>query len=271
MSQTINIWSGGAESYDAFRPPSPPIIMDILTQLARMQRPRLVVDIGSGTGLSTLMWTERAEQVIGIEPNTDMRQQAQTRASQQHIANVTYQDGPSTQTNLPSESVDIVTCSQSLHWMEPEPTFAEIIRILRPGGVFAAYDYDLPFTIDWEVEASEKEVGAHFRALRGGRVLDVGVKSWSKDKHLERMQESNLFRSTKEMTLHSVEYGNADRLIGLVISWGAFRYLAQGVTEQELGLDQFRAVAHRVIGDTPVPWYLSYRMRIGIKSLSENL
>jgi SAM-dependent methyltransferase len=45
----------------------------------------------------------------------------------------------------PQALVDaLVTCSQSLHWMEPEPTFAEVARILRRGGVFAAYDYDWP-------------------------------------------------------------------------------------------------------------------------------
>ena len=266
MSNTINIWSGEAESYDAFRPQSPPIIMDVLTQLARIQQPSLVVDLGSGTGLSTLMWTERAERVIGIEPNADMRRQAEMRTSQQaSIKNVTYQDGLSTQTNLASECADIVTCSQALHWMEPEPTFAEIARILRPGGVFAAYDYDLPFTIDWEVEQGENEVMARFRVLRNERGLDANVQSWVKEKHLERMRASKLFRYTKEITLHNVEYGNADRLIGLVISWGSFRYLTQGVTEQELGIDQLKDVAHRVIGDTPIPWYLSYRVRIGIK------
>ncbi len=265
MSQTINIWSGGAESYDAFRPSSPPVIMDILTQLAHIRRPQLVVDIGSGTGLSTLMWTERAERIIGIEPNADMRHQAEIQMSQQHVNNVVYQNGVSTQTVLPSECADIVTCSQALHWMEPEPTFAEIARILRPGGVFAAYDYDLPLTIDWEVERSEKEVMNCLRTLRTERGIDANVKSWSKDKHLERMQASNLFRYIKEVTLHNIEYGNADRLIGLVISWGSFRFLAQGVTEQELGLDQLKAVAHRVIGDEAFPWYLSYRVRIGIK------
>ena len=266
MSETINIWSGEAESYDAFRPQSPPIIMDILTQLARIQRPRLVVDLGSGTGLSTLMWAERAERVIGIEPNADMRRQAERHTSQQsQVKNVVYQDGVSTQTNLPSECADIVTCSQALHWMEPEPTFAEIARILRPGSVFAAYDYDLPFTIDREVEQSENEVMARFRVLRNERGLDVNVMSWLKEKHLERMQASNRFRYTKEITLHNVEYGNADRLVGLVISWGSFRYLTQGVTEQELGIDQLKDVAHRVIGEKPIPWYLSYRACIGIK------
>lgn len=266
MSQTINIWSGDASSYDTYRPQSPPVLIDVLTQLARIQRPQLVVDLGSGTGLSTLTWAERAERVIGVEPNADMRHQAEIQASKQpHVRNVTYQDGISTQTNLPSESADIVTCSQALHWMEPEPTFAEIARILHPGGVFAAYDYDLPFTIHWEVEQSENEVMARFRTLRAERGLDSNVKSWSKDKHLERMQASSHFRYTKEITLHNIEFGNADRLIGLVISWGSFRYLRQGVTEQELGLDQLREVANRVIGDEPIPWYLSYRVRIGIK------
>ena len=266
MSQTINIWSGGAESYDAYRPQSPPVIKDVLTQLAQIQRPHLVVDVGSGTGLSTLMWADRAERVIGVEPNADMRRQAEMRTLQYpHSKNVTYQDGLSTQTNLPADSADIVTCSQALHWMEPEPTFEEIARILRPGGVFAAYDYDLPFTIHWQVEQSENEVMAQFRTLRVERGLDADVKSWSKEKHLERMRESKRFRYTKEITLHNTEYGNADRLVGLVISWGAFRYLTQGVTEQELGLDQLKEVAHRVIGEEPISWYLSYRVRIGIK------
>lgn len=32
------------------------------------------------------------------------------------------------------------TVAQALHWMEPASTLAEVARILRPGGVFAAYD-----------------------------------------------------------------------------------------------------------------------------------
>ncbi len=266
MSKTINIWSGEAASYDTYRPQAPSIIMDILTQLAHTQRPQLVIDLGCGTGLSTRMWTERVEHIVGIEPNADMRQQAEVSTAKLSSAkNITYQDGLSTQTHLPSNSADIVTCSQALHWMEPEPTFAEIARILRPGGIFAAYDYDWPPTMHWEAEQSENIVATRFRALRSGRGLDHDVKSWSKEKHLERMRDSNLFRYTKEITLHNVEYGNADRFIGLVLSWGSVRYLKQGVTEQELGIDQLKEVAHRVIGEEPIPWYLSYRVRIGVK------
>jgi len=38
--------------------------------------------------------------------------------------------------------------------MEHGSTVAEIARILRPAGIFAAYDYDRPPLIDWEVDAA---------------------------------------------------------------------------------------------------------------------
>ncbi|HAG97587.1 MAG TPA: hypothetical protein DDW33_16265 [Ktedonobacter sp.] len=79
----------------------------------------------------------------GIEPNAEMRAQAERQQFlSPHGERIEYRDGLSTQTDLETDSVDIVTCSQSLHWMEPEPTFAEVTRILRPGGLFVAYDYD---------------------------------------------------------------------------------------------------------------------------------
>ena len=83
MDHTANIqrFSGFADCYDTHRPTPPTVITNILCQLAQMARPNLVVDIGSGTGLSTRLWSEVTEQVIGIEPNADMRQQAEAATS----------------------------------------------------------------------------------------------------------------------------------------------------------------------------------------------
>src|SRR5512135_1509285 len=76
MTETSDIWTGKAASYDRVRPRPPLVLLDLLTQLIQMPYPALVVDLGSGTGLSTAIWGERAERVIGIEPNADMRQEA---------------------------------------------------------------------------------------------------------------------------------------------------------------------------------------------------
>src|SRR5579872_2953439 len=123
MTETSEIWTGKASSYDRARPAPPPALLDLLTQLIHLSHPALVVDLGSGTGLSTAIWGERAEQVIGIEPNADMRAQAARKIEQQPCAvHIEYREGVAHQTGLPDECADIVTAAQSFHWMEPVAT-----------------------------------------------------------------------------------------------------------------------------------------------------
>src|SRR5947209_354958 len=143
IRDSSDVWTGKASSYDLVRPTPPPALLDLLTQLIGTPHPALVVDVGSGTGLSTAIWGERAERVIGIEPNADMRKEATHKVEDHpYAAHIEYREGVAHQTGLPDGCADIVTAAQSFHWMEPTSTLAEIARILRPGGLFAAYDYD---------------------------------------------------------------------------------------------------------------------------------
>jgi hypothetical protein len=47
---------GVSSSPDAGLTPPPPALLDLRCQLIRTPTPRLVVDLGSGTGLSTAVW-----------------------------------------------------------------------------------------------------------------------------------------------------------------------------------------------------------------------
>ena len=263
FSANIERFSGFAGLYDDYRPKPPTVIVDILTQLAQIARPCLVVDLGCGTGLSTRLWIGRAEEVVGIDPSDDMRREAEQRTQ---VAHVRYQAGLSTKTKLAEGCADIVTCSQSLHWMEPEGTFAEVARILRPGGVFAAYDCDWPPTLHWKAEAAYMEVMRRATAIDQERGYSPGLKAWRKDQHLERMQASGHFRYVKEITLHDAEPGNAERLVGLAMSQGQVATLLKnGLSEAEIGLDKLREIATQTLGEKMSSWYFSYRVRLGIK------
>ena len=267
LSANLDRFSGIADLYDAYRPQAPVVLLELLTQLAQVERPRLVVDLGSGTGLSTRLWAPRAEQVIGVEPNADMRAQAEARtAADSNARNVRYVGAISSQTGLPDASADIVTCSQSLHWMDPEPTFAEVSRILRPGGVFAAYDADWPPTMDWRAEQAYTEFIERCEVIGEQRGWYRGVIHWKKEEHLARMQASGRFRYVKEIVVHHTELGDAQRLVGLALSQGSMAtLLRQGMSESEIGVDKFRAAVQRELGDQPSTWYFSYRVRLGIK------
>jgi SAM-dependent methyltransferase len=263
FSGNVERFSGFADLYDKYRPEPPAILASILTGLADAPTPDLVVDLGCGTGLSTRYWADKAHQVVGIEPAADMRRQAEARTASR---NITYRDGFSHQTGLPDHCAEIVTCSQSLHWMEPQSTFQEVARILVPGGVFAAYDYDWPPTTSaWQADAAYVECIHNVQELEKTLTPASPPERWEKHEHLSRMRASRCFRFTKEIVVHHVDQGNAERLIGLLFSQGAVMTLIKnGFTEAQIGIDRFRDTVERALGSGNRTWVWSSRIRLGI-------
>jgi len=258
-------FSGLGDIYHATRPTPPQVIVGFLAQMCGVERPPVVADLGCGTGLSTRIWIGHADTVIGIEPNADMRAKAEAHGSGGDT-DLRYRDGLSSATGLPDASVDIVTCSQALHWMEPESTFAEAVRILRPGGVFAALDCDWPPAIHWEVDAAFDAVLEGARAIERERDTEKVVERWTKHEHLARMQDCGRFRYTNEACFHSLEAGDADRLVGLAVSQGTVTALLRlGYSEAALGLTALRETADRAFAAGDIPWHFTYRLRYGIR------
>ncbi len=133
-------------------------MLELLPRLARITRPRLIVDLGAGTGLSTRFWADVADDVVGVEPNQAMRRFAEQATA---APNVRYVGTSSYDTGLPRASADVVTAAQSLQWMRRHDLFSEIARILRKGGALCAYT--VLVTPVWrtllDAGASESDVG----------------------------------------------------------------------------------------------------------------
>ena len=250
---------GFAEHYDRYRPRPPLALRELLPPLAGVGRPRLIVDLGSGTGLSTRHWAEHADEVVGVEPNDAMRAFAEQATD---APNVRYVGRSSYETGLADACADLVTAAQSLQWMRPERVFPEIGRILRPGGVFCAYEYFTLQTPFWDAEAEWDRVETRKRRLRAQLRLDEVRQRWPVSR--ERLEESGVFRYARELALHSIEWGDGDRLIGLALSEGSMTTLLEaGATEEEVGLDRLRRVAQTM--REPVQWWIGYRAWLGLK------
>lgn len=242
---------GFVARYDALRPAPPSDLIELLAALAPSQPPHLVVDLGSGTGISTVAWAGLAERTIGIEQNEAMLAAARPAAS------VEYRRAAAESTGLPADSADIVTCAQSFHWMEPHSTTHEVARILRPEGIFAAYDYDWPPLVQWEVDAA-------LLALIEASGVDPARPE--KAHHVERLQASGLFRWVREFVVHKRDSSDGKRLASLPLAFGPIaRRLEEGAPEAELGLESFRRVVERRIGRREMPLWWSYRVRVAVK------
>jgi SAM-dependent methyltransferase len=249
---------GFAERYDRYRPRPPAALVDLLPPLAGVRRPRLVVDLGSGTGLSTRIWAGHADEVVGVEPNDSMRAFAE-RATD--AANVRYAAASGYETGLPDGCADLVTAAQSLQWMPPDRVLPEVRRILRPGGVLCAYTYVSLQTPTWEPEAEWEAVLTRKREMRARLGLDRGSRHWPVSRTV--IEQSGLFRYVRELAMHGLEVGSGERLVGLALSEGSMTtLLAAGATEEEVGLDRLRRVASTM--PDAVPWWTSYEVVVAL-------
>ena len=259
--EAIQRFSGFADIYNQFRPSPPDELSNLLTQFAGMEAPELAVDLGCGTGLSTRYWAGRARRVIGIEPSPDMLREAQ---AQPPLPNVSYQSGYGHQTGLPYHCADIVTCCEALHWMEPQATFAEVVRLLRPGGVFAWFNSLEPIIVPWEADAAYRRYQRRVQALDDQRGVTRSGLKWPKEEYIKCLEAN--FRHTCQFQLHQVTWGNAERLIGSATTKSGVQGLLKlGVHEVEQALDDLRADLRRFMGEESRPWYSSWEGGLGIK------
>jgi SAM-dependent methyltransferase len=263
MADATTRFSSYAGVYDRVRPRPPALLAEVISQFAGVAAPE-VIDIGTGSGLSLPLWSGRARTVTGVEPSGPMRQIAQQRAAElPDRAAFTVIEGRAEETGLPAASADIVTASQALHWFDPDRALPEIARLLRPGGVLAAYDCDWPPCVDWETDAAYLACEEHMTALEIGRELQPPKAA--KDEHAARMRASGLFRFVTEIAVHHREDGDADRLVALVRSQGGtVALLNEGLSEDELGLTRLREVAERRLPG-PVPFWWTYRVRLAVR------
>jgi ubiquinone/menaquinone biosynthesis C-methylase UbiE len=195
-----NRFSNRAADYAKYRPTYPAEAIDLL--LEGFTHPVVAADIGAGTGISARLLAERGATVIAIEPNAEMRSMAAPHPS------VFFQDGTAEQTNIPTQSVDLVLCAQSFHWFDKKIALTEFHRILKPEGRIALMwndrNPDDPFT---------EEYSEILRRTADHEVFDRGER-----KSPAHLAESELFENFQTHSFTHLYPLDRDGLIGLVLS-----------------------------------------------------
>jgi len=124
-----------AARYADSRPHYPQALFDFLGTLGPPDG--LVWDCACGSGQATVDLASRFHRVIA------------TDASREQIAaapptpNVEFLVASAEDCGLPARSVDLVTVAQALHWFDFDRFHTEVKRVLKPGGVIAAWAYGL--------------------------------------------------------------------------------------------------------------------------------
>ena len=103
-----------------------------------LQAGETVLDIGCGAGMDLMLAARRIGpngKAIGIDMTPEMRDRARSAAEILGLDQVEVVEGDATSLPLPDASVDVVISNGVLNLVpEKKKAFADIVRILRPGG-----------------------------------------------------------------------------------------------------------------------------------------
>ena len=126
-----------AKHYASFRPPLHRLILN------RMVRPlesfQNGLDMGCGTGYSTIALIEYCERVFGLDLNQAMLDEAEQHPRIHYICG----DGAYGIGLIPVQAFDVVTFAGSLFYMKTDKLRSELARVCKPNGSVFVYDFEV--------------------------------------------------------------------------------------------------------------------------------
>jgi len=143
------------------------------TALASLKAGEVVVDLGSGGGLDVFLAARKVGptgKAIGIDMTEDMIQRAQRNANQADLTNVEFHLAEIESMPLSDDSVDCVISNCVLNLVpDKSKAFAEIFRVLKPGGRLAVTDLALKKELPPELAA---DFSAYVGCVAGAMLIE---------------------------------------------------------------------------------------------------
>ena len=216
-----------AQTYAQARPHYPAALFEWLAGLCRHHD--RAWDCGAGSGQASVALAGHFKTVIATDSSA-----AQIAQAVAHPA-VDYRVAAAESSGLADASADLVTVAQALHWFDFARFFDEVRRVLRPGGVMAAWSYGIVHIEGEAVDALalafyHDEVGPYWPPER--RHVEDGYRSIPFP--FEAI-EAPAFSMVLDWTL--------DELLAYFRSWSATaRY------QRDRGVDPVAALAQQLAG-----------------------
>jgi SAM-dependent methyltransferase len=127
---------GAAKAYDVFAPETSARVIDIFVRLTGLRLGARIADLGCGSGVFTGLLGQRGFDCTGVDLSPNL-----IRIAREKFPSIGFIEGDVEQLPFADASFDGVLLGGVLHHLpDPSRCAAEIMRILKPGGKFVAFD-----------------------------------------------------------------------------------------------------------------------------------
>ena len=120
------VYKSVAERYTKYRPYFHPLVIERIRAYLNLQRPvGFALDVGCGSGQSTVALKEIADHVVGMDISAEMLRFAEKQPG------IYYTRAAAEKLALRENLCDLMTTSLAYHWFDQDPFFAEARRVLK--------------------------------------------------------------------------------------------------------------------------------------------
>lgn len=233
-----NPFDQAAEAFRRFRPRYPQVVFDkIMEDFPPPQKRAL--DLGAGTGLSTLPLCSHFNEVIAVEPSKPMAEtlgELSPRIQVMSLAAEALADAPEIQ-------VDLVTVASALYWMNGAVVLEKLGRWLRPGGRLAVFRHGIPVLTGALKQIIDREYSERWDDFRHPRLRDVGYSQ-------RTVRSSDHYEDAEVFSIPNRIYVAAHQLVGFYSSTSYGAAYLRSMSEPQFYLEELeREIKDSVDGE----------------------
>ncbi len=237
-------FSKQSDLYARYRPSYPKELYVHLALLCKAHE--LAWDCGTGNGQAATELADHFKQVTATDPSEAQIKNAPA------CTGVSYRVEKAEHTSLLSQSVDLVTVANALHWFDFDLFYEEVQRVLKPHGIIAVWCYMLP-----SITPKIDEIIRHYHYV----VLND---YWLPENRLVEKEYQTIpfpFETLKSPAFFYEKNMNLDEIVGYLNTWSATqRYIDRNnKNPTEFLRNEFLKIWEDPALKIPVRWNLTLK------------
>ena len=204
MSTFKDHFSSQSSDYSKYRPDYPQELYDFI--LSEVKEKQTAWDCGTGNGQAAVVLSQYFEKIYATDPSAEQIKNAIQKS------NIEYSVASAENSNLPANSVNLITVAQALHWFDFTKFFAEVKRVAKPDTLLSVWSYEL-------CKVDEETDKIFMRFYR-----NILEDYWAPErKHVENAYSDIPFpfKEVKEQIFYMKKQWNLQDFMGYLSTWSA--------------------------------------------------
>ena len=114
------LFQGAAQYYVRYRSRYPQLLFDQLSERFQLDGTERLLDLGCGAGLVAIPFSDRFAEIIAIDPDAEMLNEAQAEAEATGVKNIRWIHDRAESISKELGQFRLATFGRSFHWMQRE-------------------------------------------------------------------------------------------------------------------------------------------------------